>query len=149
MSTETPFRAAHRRRRGDKSVAFGAYCTNPFAHFGRLVTAQDITSQHLAPQTPTDLKESAANAAAYLKALAHEGRLMILCYLGAGERSVGELERLLELRQATVSQMLARLREEGLVTTRREGKTVFYALKDGKTTQIIEVLYAHFCNPSD
>ncbi len=74
---------------------------------------------------------------------------MILCYLGTGERSVGELERLLDLRQAAVSQMLARLREEGLVTTRREGKTVFYALKDGKTAQIIEVLYTHFCDPSD
>ncbi len=113
------------------------------------MTAQDTVDPNLSPQALADLQGSAANAAAYLKALAHEGRLMILCYLGAGERSVGELERLLELRQAAVSQMLARLREEGLVTTRREGKTVFYALKDGKTTQIIDVLYAHFCAPSD
>lgn len=72
---------------------------------------------------------------------------MILCHLGAGERSVGELEALLNMRQAAVSQMLARLREEELVKTRRDGKTIYYALNDGKTAQVIELLYSLFCEP--
>lgn len=70
---------------------------------------------------------------------------MILCHLGAGEKSVGQLEHLLEIRQAAVSQMLARLREEGLVSTRREGKTVFYSLSDSNTEQVIGLLYSLFC----
>ncbi|MCE8509682.1 helix-turn-helix transcriptional regulator [Ruegeria pomeroyi] len=88
---------------------------------------------------------NAARAAGYLKTLAHEGRLMILCHLGAGEKSVGQLETLLDIRQAAVSQMLARLREEGLVSTRREGKTVFYSLSDNNTEQVIGLLYSLFC----
>lgn len=91
------------------------------------------------------MAERAADAAAYLKTLAHEGRLMILCHLGAGERSVGELENLLDIRQAAVSQMLARLRDEGLVTTRREGKTIYYSLSDRNTEQVIQLLYSLFC----
>ncbi|WP_323775913.1 metalloregulator ArsR/SmtB family transcription factor [Leisingera sp.] len=92
------------------------------------------------------MQDSAAAAAAFLKTLAHEGRLMILCHLGTGEKSVGELEALLNMRQAAVSQMLARLREEGLVATRREGKTVFYCLTDGNTQQLIALLYRQFCS---
>ncbi|WP_050773027.1 ArsR/SmtB family transcription factor [Roseobacter sp. SK209-2-6] len=90
--------------------------------------------------------ERASEAAAFLKTLAHEGRLMILCHLGNGEKSVGELESLLGSRQAAVSQMLARLREEGLVQTRREGKTIFYSLDDPNTREVITVLYRLFCN---
>lgn len=94
---------------------------------------------------PGDMAARARDAAAYLKTLAHEGRLMILCHLGAGERSVGELEALLDIRQAAVSQMLARLRDEGLVTTRREGKTIYYSLSDDNTEQVIGLLYSLFC----
>ncbi len=95
----------------------------------------------------TGMAESAGAAAAYLKTLAHEGRLMILCHLGSGEKSVGELERLLDMRQAAVSQMLARLRDEGLVSTRREGKTIYYTLADDNTKQVIGLLYDLFCSP--
>src|SRR6056300_1556075 len=94
------------------------------------------------------MARSAQAAATYLKTLAHEGRLMILCHLGSGEKSVGELEQLLDLRQAAVSQMLARLRDDGLVTTRREGKTIFYALADDNTAEVIAMLYRLFCAPS-
>ena len=87
----------------------------------------------------------ACDAASFLKTLAHEGRLMILCHLGTGEKSVGELEGLLNIRQAAVSQMLARLREEGLVSTRRDGKTIFYSLADSNTEQVIALLYSLFC----
>ena len=82
----------------------------------------------------------APEAAAFLKALSHEGRLAILCHLTEGERSVTELERLLGSRQAAVSQQLARLRLEGLVSTRREGKTIFYAIQDPKVLQTIQLL---------
>ena len=72
---------------------------------------------------------------------------MILCHLGTGEKSVGELEALLGMRQAAVSQMLARLRDESLVDTRRDGKTIYYSLKDQNTEEIISLLYRQFCGP--
>ena len=96
---------------------------------------------------PEEMAQSAENAAAYLKTLAHEGRLMILCHLGSGEKSVGELEELLSMRQAAVSQMLARLREDGLVETRRQGKTIYYSLADENTAEVISLLYRLFCAP--
>ncbi|WP_412565545.1 ArsR/SmtB family transcription factor [Thalassobius sp. MITS945101] len=99
----------------------------------------------LAP--PSEMADNAQHAATYLKTLAHEGRLMILCHLGSGEKSVGELETLLEIRQAAVSQMLARLREEGLVSTRRDGKTIYYSLADENTREVISLLYRLFCGP--
>ncbi|MGB2202826.1 ArsR/SmtB family transcription factor [Pseudooceanicola atlanticus] len=91
------------------------------------------------------MEANAHSAAAFLKTLAHEGRLMILCHLGSGEKSVGELEELLDMRQAAVSQMLARLREEGFVATRREGKTVYYRLANEHTSEVINLLYRLFC----
>lgn len=100
------------------------------------------------PAPPSEMARSAEAAAAYLKTLAHEGRLMILCHLGSGEKSVGELEDLLDIRQAAVSQMLARLREEGLVKTRREGKTIYYSLADNNTYEVIGLLYRLFCGPA-
>lgn len=101
----------------------------------------------ISPDTPIDMAQRAADAAAFLKTLAHEGRLMILCHLGTGEKSVGELEALLGMRQAAVSQMLARLRDESLVDTRRDGKTIYYSLKDQNTEEIISLLYRQFCGP--
>ncbi|MGY3439169.1 MULTISPECIES: ArsR/SmtB family transcription factor [unclassified Marinovum] len=95
---------------------------------------------------PDQLAESAKLAAGYLKTLAHEGRLMILCHIGQGEMSVGALEETLGMRQAAVSQMLARLRDEGLVTTRREGKTIYYTLADDRTRRMIELLYEYYCS---
>ncbi len=84
-------------------------------------------------------------AAEFLKALSHEGRLMILCHLIAGEKSVTELERLLDSRQAAVSQQLARLRLEGLVTARREGKAIFYSIQDLRVRRTIALMYELFC----
>ncbi|MCF6445594.1 helix-turn-helix transcriptional regulator [Nereida sp. MMG025] len=79
----------------------------------------------------------ADKAASLFKALAHESRLMILCHLEKGERSVGELEKLLHIRQSAVSQQLSRLREDGLVEARRDGKTVYYSLKDGSVMPVL------------
>ncbi len=94
---------------------------------------------------PVDMLEQAQAASAFLKAMAHEGRLMILCHLSSGEKSVTELEQLLQSRQAAVSQQLARLRLEGIVSCRREGKTILYALKDPKAARLIGVVYEMFC----
>jgi DNA-binding transcriptional ArsR family regulator len=87
----------------------------------------------------------ARDASNFLKALSHEGRLMILCHLATGEKSVTELEDLLSARQAAVSQHLARLRQEGLVTPRRDGKTIYYSLADTRSGRIMEVIYDLFC----
>ncbi len=89
--------------------------------------------------------DSALTASDFLKALAHEGRLMILCHLASGEKSVSDLEDLLHSRQAAVSQQLARLRLEGLVTYRRDGKTIYYSLGDSKSRKVIEMMYEMFC----
>ncbi|MDF9301380.1 ArsR/SmtB family transcription factor [Tritonibacter mobilis] len=93
------------------------------------------------------MMDNASDAAALLKALAHEGRLMILCYLAAeGELSVGALEELLGKRQAAVSQLLSRLREDRLVIARRDGKTVYYSLADGPATEVLETLHNIYCS---
>ncbi len=88
---------------------------------------------------------NAQRASNFLKAISHEGRLMILCHLATGEKSVTELEELLSARQAAVSQQLSRLRYEGLVTPRRDGKAIYYSLTDERPKQIIEVVYDLFC----
>ena len=85
-------------------------------------------------------------ASNFLKALGHEGRLMILCHLATGEKSVTELEDLLSARQSAVSQQLTRLRFEGLVSPRREGKVIYYTLSDDRARQILELVYDLFCN---
>ena len=92
-----------------------------------------------------DMMDNALTASNFLKAISHEGRLMILCHLASGEKSVTELESLLASRQAAVSQQLARLRLEGLVQPRREGKAIFYRLADNRATQILDVVYEIFC----
>lgn len=101
---------------------------------------------------PEDMERMVANAqkaSNFLKAISHEGRLMILCHLASGEKSVTELEDLLSARQAAVSQQLTRLRLEGLVTPRRDGKAIYYSLTDDRPRQIIEVVYDLFCRAPD
>jgi len=91
------------------------------------------------------MMDNATTATNYLKAISHEGRLMILCHLATGEKSVTELEELLSARQAAVSQQLGRLRLEGLVQPRREGKTIYYSLSDERSRRIIGLVYELFC----
>lgn len=93
--------------------------------------------------------ENARSATNFMKALAHEGRLMLLCHLASGEKSVTELEDLLSARQAAVSQQLARLRLEGLVEFRREGKAMYYRLHDPRAKRMIETVYDMFCNTDE
>lgn len=96
----------------------------------------------------TQMMASAEQAAQFLKTLANPNRLLILCILSQGERSVGELEELLKIRQPTLSQQLAILREESLVETRRDGKQIFYSLASNETEQVIGLLYELYCNNS-
>jgi DNA-binding transcriptional ArsR family regulator len=92
-----------------------------------------------------DMSVKAKEASEFLKALAHQSRLMILCILCEGEKSVTELEHLLALRQPTVSQQLARLRADGLVTARRDGKTIHYSLANNDVRTVIEAIHSVFC----
>lgn len=96
---------------------------------------------------PTIMAANALRASDFLKTLANSHRLLILCHLAEGDRSVGELERLLKLRQPTLSQQLARLREEALVETRRSGKMIYYRLASNDARRVIELLYDLFCAP--
>ena len=91
------------------------------------------------------LAVKAKEASNFLKALAHQSRLMILCILCEGEKSVTELEHLLALRQPTVSQQLARLRADGLVNARRDGKTIYYSLASDDVRVIIDAVHRVFC----
>lgn len=102
--------------------------------------------QGMEPSPELDkILDNAKDASDFLKALAHESRLMILCILAEGEKSVTELESILSLRQPTVSQQLARLRMDNLVTTRRDGKTVYYKIGNESVGKIIDAVYDIFC----
>jgi DNA-binding transcriptional ArsR family regulator len=99
-------------------------------------------------ERPHELGRIAGNAkraSEFLKALAHESRLLMLCILAEGEKSVSELEELLNLRQPTVSQQLARLRADGLVSTRRDGKAIYYKLASEEARVVIGAVYDVFC----
>lgn len=93
--------------------------------------------------------EKAREASDFLKALSHESRLLLLCALSERECSVGELENILGERQSTVSQQLARLRLDRLVSTRRDGKTIYYSLADENVRAILEALRKAFCEPAE
>jgi DNA-binding transcriptional ArsR family regulator len=89
----------------------------------------------------------ARKASDLLKALSHETRLMILCILSEGEKSVSELEEILSMPQAAVSQQLARLRMDGLVETRRDGRMVHYSIVNHEVASVVGTLYDLFCGP--
>lgn len=91
------------------------------------------------------LMASAREASGFLKALSHEARLLILCLLIEGEKSVTAIEQILSLRQPAISQQLARLRVDGLVETRREGKNIFYSLSRPEVREVIGALHRAFC----
>lgn len=90
-------------------------------------------------------REKAEEATAFLKAMANESRLMVLCHLAQGEKSVSELEALIGIRQPNLSQQLSRLRAEGLVKARRDAKSIYYSLDSKEATLLIQLLYELFC----
>ena len=95
-----------------------------------------------------ELKSNSTEAADLLKALSNRYRLMILCELNSGERSVSALEAVVPLSQSALSQHLAKLRERNLVATRREAQTIYYSLADGRVERLIGVLHELFCAPA-
>ena len=119
------------------------------ANVHRAARALPVIDESTPPEEIDRIAKSAEEAAAFLKALGHEGRLMILCHLVTGEKSVNELERLIGSRQAAVSQQLARLRLEGLVQPRRDGKVIYYSLTDERPRAILELVYDLFCRNAE
>ncbi len=99
------------------------------------------------PEEMQDILEQARKASELLKALSHETRLLILCLLSEGEKSVSELEKIMSMPQAAVSQQLARLRFDRLVTTRRDGRMIYYQIASQEVSGIIDQLYGIFCAP--
>lgn len=91
------------------------------------------------------LQESAERASALLKAMANKRRLLILCQLAEGEKSVGELEALINLNQSALSQHLAILRRNNLVQTRRSAQTIYYSLASDEAAGIMKTLYDLYC----
>jgi ArsR family transcriptional regulator, virulence genes transcriptional regulator len=95
-----------------------------------------------------DMLAAADQASAMLKALANRHRLIIICQLIEQERSVGELAELLQIRDSTVSQHLALLRKDGLVTARRDGQTIWYSIGSRQAGEIVRTLYQVYCAPT-
>ncbi|MBH5388651.1 helix-turn-helix transcriptional regulator [Bradyrhizobium sp. CNPSo 4019] len=93
------------------------------------------------------MERAADQASELLKALANRHRLLIICQLIDGERSVGELAEFLSLRDSTVSQHLALLRKDGLVSARREAQTIFYSIASEPAREVLKTLYQAFCAP--
>ena len=99
-------------------------------------------------ETIIDLKQiqdNAKRASTLLKAMSNQHRLLILCQLVPGEKCVGELEKIVGLSQSALSQHLARLRRDGLVSTRREAQTIHYSLAGEEASAVIETLYGLYC----
>lgn len=95
------------------------------------------------------LRASADSACRMMKALSNPDRLLLLCQLAQGEMRVGELEERVGVLQPTLSQQLGVLREEGLVSTRRDGKSIYYCIANPQVLALLEVLYAQFCQPQE
>lgn len=93
-----------------------------------------------------EMLENAARTTEFLKSLAHTARLVILCRLSEGPATVSQLEEMLNMRQASVSQQLARLRREGLVEATRDGRVIYYSLADERARKLVSLLYELFCD---
>lgn len=96
-----------------------------------------------------DILHHARQASDFLKAIAHEGRLIILCLLVEGEKSVSELEEVLGSGQPVVSQQLMRLRSDNLVQARRDGKRIYYSIASEEAKEVVTVVYKLFCEQRD
>ena len=94
----------------------------------------------------SSMEENAKSASNLLKALSNESRLMIMCLLSQGEMSVSEINEHVDLSQSALSQHLAKLRNDDLVTTRRESQVIYYSLKGGAASEIIKTLHSIYCD---
>jgi DNA-binding transcriptional ArsR family regulator len=94
------------------------------------------------------MKASAGNVCRLMKVLSNPDRLLLLCQLSQGEKRVGELEEILSIVQPTLSQQLTVLRDEELVTTRRDGKSIYYQIASPQALAVMNVLFEQFCRPN-
>ena len=110
----------------------------------------DRSGQNAAPDevkvNPRRMAAAAARACELMKTLGHKDRLMVLCHLSGGERSVGELAALLEIPQSPLSQHLARMRKESLVKTRREAQTIYYSIASEEAARIVALMHELYCS---
>jgi len=96
-----------------------------------------------------NIHDSAQRASSFLKSLANENRLVILCALAEGEKNVGQLEEILGIRQPTLSQQLARLRADEMVSTRRDSKQIYYSLSSDEAELVMGMVFELFCQGGD
>ena len=92
------------------------------------------------------MADAAERASELMKTLGHRDRLMVLCHLSSGEKSVGELAGLLEIPQSPLSQHLARMRKQNLVQTRREAQTIYYSIASHEAREMVGLMYQLYCN---
>lgn len=100
---------------------------------------------NVTPQRAEQMRQAAGEAVTALKVLANEDRLLLMCQLSQQEMCVSELEEALDIRQPTLSQQLGVLRNEGVVTTRRDGKRVYYRVADERLLAMLELMYQLYC----
>ncbi|MET3793999.1 ArsR/SmtB family transcription factor [Aquamicrobium terrae] len=98
---------------------------------------------------PDEMRAAVDQASELMKALSNQHRLLILCRLIDGEKSVGQLAEFLGIRDSTVSQHLALLRRDGIISGRRDGQTIWYRIEADIAREVVSVLYAHYCSPND
>jgi ArsR family transcriptional regulator len=107
---------------------------------------QKLSTKEIMQLDIAAMKENADKACRMMKTLANRDRLMLLCQLSQGEKRVGELEEVTNIQQPTLSQQLAVLREEGVVSTRRDGKHIYYKISSPIAMSVMELLYASYCS---
>jgi DNA-binding transcriptional ArsR family regulator len=95
------------------------------------------------------MRANALQASNFLKLLANPDRLLLLCQLSKGEQYVGDLEKLVGIKQPTLSQQLTILRTENLVNTRREGKLIYYSIASKQALAVMKLLYEQYCQPTE
>lgn len=115
----------------------------------RFIDREISMTNKVTPAHLQALRDSATHACTLLKNMANEDRLLILCQLSQGERNVGEIETATGIQQPTLSQQLTKLRDESLVSTRREGKYIYYAIASDAVIQIMHLLYGLFCGAKE
>lgn len=98
------------------------------------------------PIDPVSMASAAAQASELMKTLGHKDRLMVLCHLSSGEKSVGELAGLLDIPQSPLSQHLARMRKENLVKTRREAQTIYYSIASREAERMVQLMHELYCS---
>ena len=96
----------------------------------------------------TSMRDSAELVVGVLKSLANTDRLLILCHLAQQELNVSQIEQITDIKQPTLSQQLMMLRKSDVVTTRRDGKRIYYSIKDANLVEVLNTLYQLYCHPS-